>query len=111
AKLFSVMTMRSEAGAEPYTIQIAQDRSADERFRKEFGTLLATVLACGFIASAADAITVTKRGLRPLAEMTRSFERVGPAHLHERVPTTAWPRELRPLALAFDNILERLENS
>ena len=110
-ELFSVITMQSEAGAESFTIQIAQDRSADERFRKEFGALLAAVLACGLIASAVIAITVTKRGLRPLAEMTRSFERVGPAHLHERVPPAAWPRELRPLAVAFDNMLERLEDS
>jgi two-component system heavy metal sensor histidine kinase CusS len=111
AKLFSVITMQSEAGAESFTIHIAQDRSTDERFRKEFGALLAAVLACGLIASAAIAITVTKRGLRPLAELTRSFERVGPAHLDERVPPTAWPRELRPLAVAFDNMLERLEDS
>ena len=110
-KLFSVITMRSETGAEFFTIEVAQDRSTDERFRKEFGALLAAVLACGLIASAAIAITVTKRGLRPLAEMTRSFERVGPAHLHERVPPAAWPRELRPLAVAFDDMLDRLENS
>jgi two-component system heavy metal sensor histidine kinase CusS len=111
AKLFSLLTMRNEASAAAYTIQVAQDRSADEQFRKEFGALLAAVLAGGLIAAAAIAITVTKRGLRPLAEMTRSLERVGPGHLHERVPPAAWPRELRPLAVAFDNMLERLEDS
>ena len=110
-RLFSLLSMRNEASAEAYIIQVAQDRSADEQFRKEFGALLAAVLAGGLIAAAAIAITVTKRGLRPLAEMTRSLERVGPGHLHERVPPAAWPRELRPLAVAFDNMLERLEDS
>jgi len=111
AKLFSLLAMRNEASAAAYTIQVAQDRSTDEQFRKEFGALLAAVLAGGVIVAAAIAITVTKRALRPLAEMTRSLERVGPAHLHERVPPAAWPRELRPLAVAFDNMLERLEDS
>lgn len=110
-RLFSLLSMRNEPGADAYTIQVAQDRSADEGFRKKFGALLAAVLAGGLIAAAAIAITVTKRGLRPLAEMTRSLERVDPGHLHERIPPAAWPRELRPLAVAFDNMLERLEDS
>ena len=110
-RLFSLVTTSEEANGQPYTIQVAQDRSNDDQFTKEFGALLAVVLAFGILASTAIAITVTKRGLRPLAEMTHSLERVGPAHLSERVPPTRWPRELRPLAVAFDEMLDRLEDS
>jgi len=110
-RLFSLVTMIEEANGQPYTIQVAQDRSTDNQFTKEFGALLAVVLAFGILASTAIAITVTKRGLRPLAEMTHSLERVGPAHLSERVPPARWPRELRPLAVAFDEMLDRLEDS
>jgi two-component system heavy metal sensor histidine kinase CusS len=111
AKLFSLVAINEVADGQLYTIQIAQDRSADEQFRKQFGALLAVVLVFGFLASALIAITITKRGLQPLAEMTRSLERVGPTHLHERVPPARWPRELRPVAIAFDDMLDRLENS
>ena len=110
-RLFSLVTTIEEANRQPYTIQVAQDRSTDDQFAKEFGTLLAVVLAFGILASTAIAIAVTKRGLRPLAEMTHSLERVGPAHLSERVPPARWPRELRPLAVAFDEMLDRLEDS
>ena len=110
-RLFSLVTTSEEANGQPYTIQVAQDRSTDDQFTKEFGALLAVVLAFGILASTAIAITVTKRGLRPLAEMTHSLERVGPTHLSERVPPTRWPRELRPLAVAFDEMLDRLEDS
>jgi len=110
-RLFSLVTTSEEANGQPYTIQVAQDRSTDDQFTKEFGALLAVVLAFGILASTAIAIAVTKRGLRPLAEMTHSFERVGPAHLSERVPPARWPRELRPLAVAFDEMLDRLEDS
>jgi two-component system heavy metal sensor histidine kinase CusS len=110
-RLFSLVITSEEANGQPYTIQVAQDRSTDDQFTKEFGALLAVVLAFGILASTGIAITVTKRGLRPLAEMTHSLERVGPTHLSERVPPARWPRELRPLAVAFDEMLDRLEDS
>jgi len=110
-KLFSLAAISGKAGNETYTIQVAQDRSADEQFRKEFGLLLMAAVALGLVASALLGITVTRSGLRPLAEMIRSVNRIGPGHLHERVARKSWPRELQPLATAFDGMLHRLEDS
>lgn len=110
-RLFSLVTTTHQAGGQDYTIHVAQDRSADDQFMRQFAALLAIVLALGFVASAAIAFTVTKRGLRPLGKMTRALKRVGPKQLHERVTAVGWPRELQPLAVAFDDMLERLENS
>ncbi|MEN3368336.1 MAG: two-component system, OmpR family, heavy metal sensor histidine kinase CusS [Verrucomicrobiota bacterium] len=110
-KLFSVTSASGQAGGINYTLQIAQDRSADERFMKNFAALLAITLALGIVAAAVIAFTVTKRSLRPLAEMTRSLKRVGPKHLHERTSVTSWPRELQPMVIAFDDMLDRLEDS
>ena len=110
-KLFSTIAAVTEAGNQPVTIQIAQDRSADDRFAKNFAALLAAVLAGGIVASAVIALTVTRHGLRPLAEMARSFRRVGPTRLNERVFPAEWPRELQPLAVAFDDMLDRLQDS
>jgi len=110
-RLFSLAASRHRIATEPFTIQVAQDRTADERFMKEFAALLAAVLALGVGASAMIAWSVTKRGLRPLGEMTRALKRVGPQQLHERVTAVGWPRELEPLAVAFDDMLGRLEDS
>ncbi len=110
-KLFSLLAQTEAADRGSYIIQIAQDRSADERFRKQFRTLLGIVLGVGVIASAVIAVSVTRRGLRPLAEMRRSLERVQPAHLSERIEPAHWPRELQPLAVSFDDMLGRLEDS
>ena len=111
SKLFSLVTAVDEAGGHPYTIQVAQDRSGDEEFITEFGTLLVVVLVFGVLASTVIALTVTRKGLRPVREMTRSLKRIGPKQLHERIPPEGWPRELRPLAVAFDEMLDRLEDS
>ncbi len=110
-KLFSIVSTNAAAGGKKYTLQIAQDRTMDEEFEKSFGLLVAAVLVVGIFASAAIAITVTRRGLRPLAAMTNSLRRVGADRLDERVPPNEWPRELQPVAIAFDDMLDRLRDS
>jgi two-component system, OmpR family, heavy metal sensor histidine kinase CusS len=57
------------------------------------------------------AIVVTRRGLRPLRKMTESLRRIGPDQLKERIGADGWPRELQPLAMAFDQMLTRLDDS
>ena len=111
AKLFSLITVDEDSAGQAYTIQLAQDRSSDEQVEREFGVLLIVVLSGSILASALIAITVTRHGLRPLGEMTRWLERIGPTHLNERVAPGGWPRELQPLAVAFDDMLARLEVS
>jgi two-component system heavy metal sensor histidine kinase CusS len=110
-RLFSLVTVPHRVGAQLFLIQVAQDRSEDDEFMKEFAALVAAVIALGLVAAAAIALTVARRGLRPLGEMTHALQRVGPKQLHERVSTVGWPRELQPLAVAFDDMLYRLENS
>jgi two-component system heavy metal sensor histidine kinase CusS len=110
-KLFSLVATNEKSGGKTYAIQVAQDRSSDEQVEREFGVLLIVVLSGSILASALIAIMVTRHGLRPLGEMTRSLERTGPTHLNERVAQTGWPRELQPLAVAFDDMLARLEIS
>ncbi len=110
-KLFSLVAMRAEEEGRNYLIQVAQDRSVDEQFESEFGLLVVVVMVVGVFASIVIAITVTRRGLKPLNTMTDSLMRVGPTRLNERVLATEWPRELQPVAVAFDDMLDRLEDS
>jgi two-component system heavy metal sensor histidine kinase CusS len=111
AKLFSLVAVNEDSGGEAYTLQVAQDRSSDERVERSFAVLFVIVLSGGVFASAFIAIIVTKRGLWPLREMTRSLGRIGPTNLKERMTPADWPRELQPLAVAFDNMLKRLDDS
>ena len=105
------VAQETAADGQTYTVQVAQDRSRDAEFTRRFRMLLAGVLLAGVLAAAAIAVTVTRRGLRPLAAITSSLQRIGPTHLDERVAPVGWPRELQPLALAFDEMLDRLEDS
>lgn len=111
AKMFSLVAFHEMFSGETYTLQVAQDRSSDEQVEKNFALLFLVVLAGGVLASALIAIIVTRRGLRPLRQLTQSFGRVGPSHLKEHIAPAGWPRELEPLATAFDKMLERLDAS
>lgn len=110
-KLFALTTQHALADGQPFTIQVAQDRSSDEQVERRFGILALVVLSASILASVLIAIPVTRRGLRPLEEMKRSLERIGPTHLNERIAPANWPRELQPLAIAFDEMLKRLDDS
>ena len=111
SKLFTLVALNEEFGSQPYTLQLAQDRSSDEQVERDFALLFIVVLLGGVVASALIAIIVTRRGLRPLREMTESLGRIGPDHLKERIGSTGWPHELQPLAIAFDQMLKRLDDS
>jgi two-component system, OmpR family, heavy metal sensor histidine kinase CusS len=111
AKLFSLVAFSEHFNGQTYTLQIAQDRSSDEKVERNFALLFVAVLACGVFASALIAIIVTRRGLQPLRQMVRSLGRIGPDQLKERIGSKGWPRELQPLAMAFDQMLTRLDDS
>ncbi|MGC1323252.1 MAG: heavy metal sensor histidine kinase [Candidatus Udaeobacter sp.] len=110
-KLFSLLAFNERPGGNVYTVQLAQDRSSDEQVERNFTLLFIAVLLGGVVASALIAIIVTRRGLRPLREMTNSLGRIGPDQLKERIGSSGWPRELQPLAIAFDEMLKRLDDS
>src|SRR5438105_3923656 len=110
-KSFALTTRRAVADGQQFTIQVAQDRSSDEQVERRFGILALVVLSGSILASVLIAIPVTRRGLRPLEEMKRSLERIGPTHLNEGVASANWPRELQPMAIAFDEMLKRLDDS
>jgi two-component system, OmpR family, heavy metal sensor histidine kinase CusS len=111
SKLFSLVALNEESGSQHYTLQVAQDRSSDEQVKRNFAVLFVVVLSGGILASALIAIIVTRRGLQPLGQMAQSLGRIGPDQLKERIGSKGWPRELQPLAMAFDQMLTRLDDS
>jgi two-component system, OmpR family, heavy metal sensor histidine kinase CusS len=111
AKLFSLVAFNEHSNGQTYTLQMAQDRSSDEQVERNFAVLFVVILTGGVLASALIAIIVTRRGLQPLRRMAQSLGRIGPEQLKERIGSEGWPRELQPLAIAFDEMLKRLDDS
>ncbi|MEU4091063.1 HAMP domain-containing sensor histidine kinase [Streptomyces sp. NPDC026673] len=74
----------------------------------KWGSLV--VVSVGIAATAAG-WCVAGRLLRPLAEITRTAERVAGRTLHRRIALAAPPGEVKTLADSFDRMLERLDES
>jgi two-component system heavy metal sensor histidine kinase CusS len=110
-KTFALVTAIANLGSQRLTIQLAQERTRDEVFIAHYAALLTGMLGCGVLTCVGVAILVTRRTLRPLKRLTESIERVGATRLEERVPVRGWPNELQPLALGFNKMLGRLEDS
>jgi two-component system heavy metal sensor histidine kinase CusS len=111
SRLFSLVTKSEQSNGTAYVIQIAQDRSEDAAFEREFGILFLVVLALSVLAGVVIVRITTRHGLQPVVQMMRSVQRIGPTHLSERITSRTWPRELQPLAEEFDQMLSRLEDS
>lgn len=92
-------------------IQVALDVTMEDAVLGEFQRQLAVLLVFGLMLSAAIGKGVARRGMRPLAAIAQTAERVTVSRLHERVDPSRWPPELTALAAAFDHMLERLEDS
>jgi two-component system, OmpR family, heavy metal sensor histidine kinase CusS len=110
-KIFALVTAVAQIGGQRLTLQLAQNRTHDERFTTHFAALLAGMLGCAVLTCAGIASLVARRVLRPLKILAESVERVGATHLDERMPVSGWPDELQPLALGFNKMLSRLEES
>ncbi|HEX4665782.1 MAG TPA: heavy metal sensor histidine kinase [Chthoniobacterales bacterium] len=110
-KTFALATAFADLGNQRLVLQLAQDRTHDQRFAVRYAGLLTVMLACAVVTCAGVAVLVTRRGLRPLKRLAESIERIGAMHLDERVPTRGWPDELQPLAIGFNKMLARLEDS
>lgn len=92
-----------------WQIQIAKDISTQWECIADFRRGLFIVLSLGVVGSALLGVIVTRKGLKPLREMTRSTERITVARLQERLDPACWPRELGILAVAFNEMLNRIE--
>ncbi|MGH7952586.1 MAG: heavy metal sensor histidine kinase [Limisphaerales bacterium] len=92
-------------------IQVALDVSPEEAFLQRYRRDLAWAVLFGVLFSAVAGAFVARRGMRPLAELTRATDRISASQLHERIAGDGWPKELASLATGFDRMLDRLEDS
>ena len=111
-KLFSLVAFNEESGGQLYTLQVAQDRSSDEQVERNFALLFIAVLFGGVagLGFDCDHRYPTRVAAAPGNDASHSAES-GQTQLKERIGSAGWPRELQPLAIAFDEMLKRLDDS
>lgn len=111
---YRALTVRTEPadGAEPvYLVQVAMNRTYEKvvmaRLRLYLGAfLLAALAGCALLGW-----RIVRQGLRPIAQMIRTVERIRSSSLGERIRVQDLPVELSRLAQTFNTMMDHLEES
>jgi two-component system, OmpR family, heavy metal sensor histidine kinase CusS len=98
-------------GADLRLLQVALDVTSEENLIAGYRRKLVLVLLAGIVLSAGTGVAVARKGMRSVKEITQTAERITAAQLHERIDPARWPKELTALATAFDQMLDRLQES
>jgi two-component system heavy metal sensor histidine kinase CusS len=93
------------------SIQIGLDISHEAALLAAYRSNLGWALLLGLLFTSIVAVLVARRGLNPLAEMTRHIEGITATQLHEQLNPGYYPKELFSLASAFNAMLMRLSKS
>jgi two-component system heavy metal sensor histidine kinase CusS len=105
---FRVLAARADGAV----LQVALDRTREDDLLAGYRRSLWLVLALALGACALTGYQVARRGLRPLREVAATARRIRSTTLaDERLATTGLPAELAALAVTFNAMLDRLEES
>lgn len=105
------VVLDNTANKQAFHIEVALNVSHDQHllwlYRQNliFVTIFGTL--CAFLVS----MFLSKLGLRPVRKLTRALSKINANQLSDRLVIEHPPKELGDLILAFNDSLERLENS
>jgi len=88
-------------------VSLAQQQEAITRYR-HWGW---AILSASSILSPLVGHQIAKRGIRPVRHVAEAARRIGSSTLSERIQAEGYPIELADLALTFNAMLDRLEDS
>ncbi len=109
--LLSVIVHSTHQPGESWLIQGALDVTEDDHLISGYQRLSLLVLLLGVVISVVLGVVVTHRGLQPLHEITEATRHITGNRLNARMGHRQWPGELDALALAFDQMLDRLQEA
>jgi len=102
---------RDATGREVWTLQVAVDLAQEQEVLGRQRIWVWTVLTAALIFCPAVGVAIARRGTRPLREVAETARHISSTTLSERIDAEGYPVEVRVLAVAFNAMLERLEES
>ncbi len=94
-----------------WTIQIALDVSYQKAVINTYRKYGIIVLFAGALFSILIGYLISRRGMRRLYELTSITKKITANALQQRIDPQFWPKELNELAAAYNQMLDRIEES
>jgi two-component system heavy metal sensor histidine kinase CusS len=101
----------NDAAGSAYLIQIAMERTNEQRLLANFRNSFWVLLLIGGVASLWASRAVVRIALQPIRHVTELAANVTSDRLNERIQIEALPLELRELGLTLNRMLDRLHES
>lgn len=98
-------------GGPPLTVALALNIDHHLEFLDAFRKSLWLAVAIGILLTALLGWIAARRGLAPMRDMARVAHGTSASHLKNRLPLDTLPAELTELAVAFNEMFARLEDS
>ncbi|MBI5910056.1 MAG: heavy metal sensor histidine kinase [Betaproteobacteria bacterium] len=99
------------AGQPPLTVVVAINIDHHQMFMEAFRKSLWLAITASIALTALLGWIAARRGLAPVRELARLTHGISASRLGERLPPESVPTELVDLAIAFNGMLARLEDS
>lgn len=107
---YRVRAVRIAVGA-GYAVQAAMSRSKEEELLAAYRRMLWLSISGALVVAVAAGHLIARREMRPVMRLAVLVAGLGASDLHRRIGDGRWPRELKPLAANFDQLLARLEDA
>lgn len=108
---FTAKAVTGVAGYPPATVALAINIEHHRMFMAAFRNNLWLAITAGIVLTILLGWIAARRGLAPVREMADIAKGVSASHLGDRLPQETVPTELIDLAMAFNEMLARLEDS
>jgi two-component system, OmpR family, heavy metal sensor histidine kinase CusS len=99
------------AAKKQLALQIALDVTSETLIENRNHKKLVAMAVVWAIIFSAIIVLIIRKILGPLDEMVKISERISVSKISERTNSEGWPKEVKRLALSFNNMLNRLENA
>lgn len=107
----SLVTLPGKEDTKILEIQMALDTNQHHELIMKYRLRLLAIVTFGLLFSTVFGALIAYKGMKPLREVTKIIERITATHLNEQMNPSDWPFELTRLVEAFEQMLERLDNS
>jgi two-component system heavy metal sensor histidine kinase CusS len=92
-------------------LQVAVDLTQEQVVLERQRVWIWTLLAAALVICPGIGFAIARRSTRPLREVAETARQIESSTLNERIHAEGYPVEIRVLAVAFNGMLERLEES
>lgn len=108
---FMALRYTIDEATSKYIIQITKDLSEEDYFISILSKFLVITNIAGLIISIAAGFLISRRILSPITRVTDIALHISAKELTERIPDTGPEDELKKLVLAFNGMLDRLDDA